>query len=286
MKLHLVENGIFPIIYDENGELIKKGSPETDFKTSLTVQGEGKFQGVPSLFMRLTSCNLRCIFTNNNGIPNTCDTPYSSFKPEVNVMEVKTIAKIIRNNIGKAKHLVITGGEPTFQVKGLLSLMKELGDLGLIYTIETNGSIYSEELFKNLDLISFSPKLESSNPTREKIDVLNLRMSDFYIKRHDLVRKRSIQTVKRVLENYKKWDTQIQVKFVVTGEEDLECIKREFTNNIPELKPEHIYLMPEGITEEELKEKSLWVVEKCIENGFNYCPRLHVELFGSAKRSV
>ena len=282
-KLWLVNDGIFPIIYNEERQLINQFL-ETGLKSSLTLQGEGKFLGVPSLFLRTSMCNLRCLWDNKNGLPNTCDTSYSSFKPERNPMDIDIIARIIRNNIGNAKHLVITGGEPVYQAKGILQLMDSLTDLGLVYTIETNGSVYNEELFKRVQLISFSPKLKSSNPTKEKLDQLGMKLSPILIKQHDIARQRAVDTVRKAVTRCGwNWKTDMQVKFVVTDRSDLDCIKEEFLDKIPHLKPSQIYLMPEGITRADLALKQMWVIEECIKHGYNFAQRLHIEIWGEAR---
>ena len=51
------------------------------------------------------------------------------------------------------------------------------------------------------------------------------------------------------------------------------------------LKKEKIYLMPEGITDEQLKQKAQWIIKKCLQYGFNFTPRVHIWAFGN-KRGV
>src|SRR5436305_14422915 len=66
-----------------------------------SVQGEGSLVGVPSVFVRTSGCNLRCSW---------CDTPYTSWNPEGPDMTNDAIlAEVLRH---RARHVVITGGEP------------------------------------------------------------------------------------------------------------------------------------------------------------------------------
>ena len=66
-----------------------------------SIQGEGKLVGVPSVFVRASGCNLRCVW---------CDTPYASWEPEGAEMSVDEIVSRVRH-FG-ADHVVLTGGEP------------------------------------------------------------------------------------------------------------------------------------------------------------------------------
>lgn len=91
----------------------------------LSIQGEGITTGFPTVFLRLTGCNLRC---------NYCDTTYSHQEGEL-----MTLAKIIDKikSFG-IKRLCLTGGEPLLQPK-IIKLLNILDDYEI--NIETNGSI-------------------------------------------------------------------------------------------------------------------------------------------------
>ena len=102
-----------------------------------SIQGEGEVIGIPSNFIRLATCNLRCVW---------CDTKYS-WEAGIEMSEEEIISKI-RKDI---KVTTITGGEPLLQ--NLLFLVRELKKLGHKVIVETNGTIKpSEELRKLLDM--------------------------------------------------------------------------------------------------------------------------------------
>lgn len=95
-----------------------------------TLQGEGLNAGLPAVFVRLGGCNLACDF---------CDTEFESFVP----MSVETIvSKVGELSEGRAKLVVITGGEPLRQPIGKLceALLAE----GLLVQIETNGTLFKD----------------------------------------------------------------------------------------------------------------------------------------------
>lgn len=297
MKLNLINNGIFPIVVDENGDKVSQGDLDTGLGFSGTVQGEGMYMGVPSLFVRTSGCNLRCLFTACNKKHNFCDTSYSSFKPEVNFMTTEKVAAIIRHNIGNMKHLVVTGGEPMMQSKALIELFELIKDLKLKITIETNGTIYDEEITSYVDLFSISPKLSNSNPTKEKLADINYMLSESLIEQHKEKRYNMSALTNFISASFGIYqrlngNPKIQLKFVVTDPSDLEEIKTNFLTLFygrfikVGSASQYIYLMPEGITEEELKEKSKWLIGECIKNGFRYCPRLHIEIYGGKVRFV
>src|SRR5271170_4936051 len=75
-----------------------------------SIQGEGMLAGVPSAFVRLSGCNLRCKW---------CDTPYASWEPEGSEMMLGAIVSEARSEW--PTHVVVTGGEPMiFPMIGVL----------------------------------------------------------------------------------------------------------------------------------------------------------------------
>src|ERR1700730_16122971 len=71
-----------------------------------SIQGEGSLVGVPSVFIRTSGCNLRCRW---------CDTPYTSWNPEGEELDLDTILSRVR--AFPAAHAVVTGGEPMIAPK-------------------------------------------------------------------------------------------------------------------------------------------------------------------------
>lgn len=105
-----------------------------------TLQGEGFFTGVASVFIRLADCNLNCSF---------CDTEFSSSME----MGLDDISETIGQY--KAKHIVLTGGEPTLQAdKDLIDMLHEEG---CFVQIETNGT---NPLPEGVDWVTLSPKTD------------------------------------------------------------------------------------------------------------------------------
>ncbi len=75
-----------------------------------SIQGEGTLAGVPSVFIRTTGCNLRCVW---------CDTPYTSWKPEGKEYSLDEIGAYVAEH--SKGHTVVTGGEPMI-APGILEL--------------------------------------------------------------------------------------------------------------------------------------------------------------------
>lgn len=219
-----------------------------------SLQGEGMLVGTPSVFVRLSGCNLRCKW---------CDTPYASWAPEGDDWMLGPLLAEIRGRW--AHHVVVTGGEP--MIAPLISLMTQrLRELGLHITIETAGTVYAPVA---CDLMSISPKLANSTP-RE-------REGGRWADQHDRLRYQP-EVLKRLMGEY-----EYQLKFVVSAEEDLgeiETILRETGAD-----RSRVVLMAEGTSAELIHERAKWIVEICKREQFRYSPRLHIDLWGD-KRGV
>lgn len=217
-----------------------------------SLQGEGMLVGVPSVFVRTSGCNLRCVW---------CDTPYTSWKPEGEEMPLERILAAVQE-FG-AGHVVLTGGEPMIAPQ-VVNLTNELRQVGLHITIETAGTVYVPVA---CDLMSISPKLANSTP-RE-------REGGRWAAQHERLRHQP-EILKRLTSEY-----LYQLKFVVMSPEDLAEIEAICTAVGAER--ERVVLMPEGTTPERLRERGQWLAEICKQRGYRYSPRLHVDLWGDRR---
>ena len=265
------------------------------------IQGEGRFVGTPSIFVRLFGCNLRCpgfgnpnfkIGTKNQEVKEIvdnlvdfktlqdlprvktgCDTYYAvypefkSFAKDYTIHELVKAIQVRLYTEYKPPHLVFTGGEPLLWQTQLSSLLKELESTRIKdITFETNGTIELSQKF--IDTVrntpftitwSVSPKLTcSGHNTCETLDPAALR-------------------------SYNKIpNSKLYLKFVVdkgqkTLDELLIFTKRYALEGV---EVDNVYLMPEGGNfDESYKANRTYVVGLCSYLGFNYSPRLQVELF-------
>jgi 7-carboxy-7-deazaguanine synthase len=98
------------------------------FEIFRSIQGEGRSQGYPSIFLRLAGCNLDCAW---------CDTRYArEGGTDMSCNEITS-----RISAYPDKRLCITGGEPLLQHDQLLPLLAGLYEKGYQIEIETNGTI-------------------------------------------------------------------------------------------------------------------------------------------------
>lgn len=107
-----------------------------------SIQGEGRFMGTPTLFIRLSGCTRNCSY---------CDTKYHiKSKPTT----PKKLIELIRN--GKLKNICWTGGEPLIQKEQIYQVIKATKNK--FHTVETNGDLLDERDFGYFNNITCSPK--------------------------------------------------------------------------------------------------------------------------------
>lgn len=95
-----------------------------------SLQGEGRNQGRPTTFVRLSGCNLQCAW---------CDTPEAQDAEAGKT--VTTDAVLDRIWRMKRRNVCITGGEPLLQMKEVVEMCRRLHRMGYAVDIETNGTI-------------------------------------------------------------------------------------------------------------------------------------------------
>lgn len=93
----------------------------------LSLQGEADTTGVPTTFVRLTGCPLRCVY---------CDTAYAFAGGSLRSLD-DIVAEVAANGV---RHVCVTGGEPLAQ-RAVLGLMRRLCDAGHRVSLETSGAM-------------------------------------------------------------------------------------------------------------------------------------------------
>ncbi len=216
-----------------------------------SIQGEGKFAGHPSVFLRVGGCNMKCPGFGEKG----CDSFYAvdgAYRSEWKGMSVEEIKKEIKKYLKFKPHLVITGGEPMLFYEKLYPLIKWFE--GLI-TIETNTTINVDfEKFPKFKKVVFAMSVKLSNS------------GELYEKR---IKE---EVIKKYAANKGSF-----FKFVI--DRDLNDEIKEITEGIDN----EIYCMPLGASKEELEKNAPFVFEFCLKHGYCYSDRIHIRLFGKKK---
>jgi 7-carboxy-7-deazaguanine synthase len=220
-----------------------------------SIQGEGRLIGTPSVFIRTSGCNLRCVW---------CDTPYTSWNPDGGQWSIEEILREVAEHA--ARYVVITGGEPLLAPE-IEKLTAKLKRAGAHITIETAATIFKPVV---CDLVSLSPKLANSTPWK--------RQQGKFAQMHE-ERRLNLEVIQKFIDGY-----DYQLKFVVDQRMDFKEI-REILDRLKNVDSSRVLIMPQGKTSKELRDKSRWIVELCKKNGFGYTPRLHIELFGNRRGS-
>ena len=222
-----------------------------------SIQGEGRLAGVPSVFVRLAGCDLRCRW---------CDTPYAMEESQGRDITVEQIMSQVAAY--ECANVVVTGGEPLI-AEEIPALLTDLTEGGYGLTGETSATHFREI---TCNLISISPKLSNSLPAGtdnlryKKQDRLNISAIRNYIDRHDY-----------------------QLKFVVENETDLPEIEQvlkqlQDSEKNGEIDRDKVFLMPQAQTREQHNQLGPRIAQMCLEKGFRYCPRLQIELWDNQRK--
>ncbi|MFL0670392.1 MAG: 7-carboxy-7-deazaguanine synthase QueE [Erythrobacter sp.] len=225
-----------------------------------SLQGEGPSLGLPVAFVRLSRCNLACVwcdtaytwrFTGDNR-PHRDGIAFERRANQVTLSPQETAARIAA--LGQ-KRLVITGGEPLLQAGALAEMLSSLPDTAV--EIETNGTVAAPaRLDIRVDQYNVSPKLSHSGNAAE------------------------LALIPERLDAYAA-DPRAFFKFVVACPADVAEVlelQRRYR-----FRPERVFLMAEGTTSAAQRDKQAWLAPLCLEHGFRMSDRLHIHLYGDTR---
>lgn len=170
-----------------------------------SLQGESNTVGIPTVFIRLTGCPLRCGY---------CDTEYAFTGGEK-----KTISNIIAEvKSHGTRYVTVTGGEPLAQT-ACLELMTKLLDLGYIVSLETSGAI---------DVSTVDPRvnkvMDLKTPSSGELSK-NLYKNIKYLSKNDQVKfvignEEDYIWAKQILSEYRLTDCCEVLFSPVSGQQD------------------------------------------------------------------
>ena len=225
--------------------------------------------GAPAVFVRASRCNLHCVWCDTDHTWNFEGTPWPHEKDAVPgylkhrkvevMLEVDPVDAAAKVMDFPCQRTVITGGEPLLQEEAFLEMIVRIRERQPEhqFEVETNATLIPSPAFHEaVNQFNVSPKLANAGmpeSLRLKADALT-----FFAK------------------SSKSW-----FKFVVAEPRDLEEI--EDLRRCYVIPVSRVLLMPEGRTSLELDKSAAWLADICREQGYRFCDRLHIRLWGDRR---
>ncbi len=265
-----------------------------------SIQGEGRFMGVPSVFLRTFGCNFKCAgfgmpqgklsqeveaiaaritefkdYTELPLVSTGCDS-YASWDPRFKDLSpmlttdaiADRIAEILPFNEWQDEHLVITGGEPLLgwqrAYPDLLNNSKMAGLKEI--TFETNGTQKLDPKFKE-----YLTDWSFGSDERELTFSVSAKLSCSGESRHEAIQPEIVCEYEEVGHTY--------LKLVIATEQDAEEALETIDIYRAAGFTGHVYLMPIGGVESVYALNNRAVANFAMKNGLRYSDRLQVPLF-------
>ena len=241
-----------------------------------SIQGEGKYIGSPSLFLRFGGCNMKCEgfecleTVAENVVIKGCDTIYAVNREHFShtwqsITQVKELLEIVESyDFPRAVDIVLTGGEPLLYAHDAIfvAFLEEVHKRGHQIHFETNGSLDID--FKKFPvykkaIFALSIKLENSGESKEK----------------------RINTC--VIQNITSNAKESYFKFSVDANKLDVNITQEIENIVAISPTTQVICMPLGSSKKEIEDGSEALVEFCKLKGYNFGDRLHIRIWNTEK---
>ena len=237
-----------------------------------SIQGEGRYVGVPSLFLRFGGCNMRCegfgcsqIAPNGTNVVG-CDTVYAVNREHfsTNWIEIATAQQLISildlYDLPSNVDIVLTGGEPLMYADDpiFIAFLEEMVARGLRVTFETNGSMAVDfeifPIYKSC-VFALSVKLENSG--------------EAYAKRI------KPNTIFSLATNSK----EAFFKFSIDADSINIGLDEQIEEIIAHAPNTQVYCMPVGGSKAEVEKNAEPLIEYCKSKGYTYSDRLHIRIW-------
>jgi len=225
-----------------------------------SLQGEGPSMGKPCAFIRLSRCNLACVWCDTaytwrfegDSRPHRSGLAYDRKANQVTLSEEDAAARIAA--LGQQR-LVVTGGEPLLQAAALARMLALLP--GIRVEIETNGTVAPPPALDALvRQYNVSPKLAHSG---------------------------NAALLALVPERLAQWaaEPRAAFKFVIAEPSDVDEVLALMAQHA--VPPDRVYLMAEGTDPATLARREKWLAQLCLKHELTLSKRLHIELYGDTR---